>query len=527
MGAFPGNQGDESLLAAQGNPYRAATLRLPGIGALAPYLPAMAAMVLAFAAFSAASAGFADPGVQVHDGVVTAVSPTGFAWAAGVRGGQPVLATYDPDVPGGRDLTIAGAAGSGPIVVSQELQDRILRNSIALAVLAIVLGGLAIAARPASPAIASLSAMVALPLAAVPLGIQGDPIMSSLALGGALLIPAGWAITRLRGSLAHLLGLATLVGGLGFWLVARLAGADVYPALEGLRSTAGLLIALAAFVVLLLVPAWRRGSMTISAFRPLDLLAFAVLTGGSVVLLNVVHLPGIAVAVLLVAVLVVYPATRQRAGAGADRLVLAGVRETAALQATERERMRMASELHDSSMQELAGVIRRLERLPDAAPERDALRDVAAHLRDIATGIRPPMLDDLGLVPALGYLAQHAERPNLVVAVDLDDSTGVLAAERLAPDVELELYRICEEAVNNAVAHARASRIEIGGRVSRAGVLLRIQDDGVGATDAAMEAARRAGRLGLVSIRRRATLIGADVRISNVDGTRVEVRWPR
>lgn len=528
MGAIPSDQAERPLLRWQGNPYGAVLQRLSWWRLLAPYLPALTALVVAMSAFSAASVGFVDSGVTVERGTVSSVATTGFAWNLGVRVDREVLGVVEDDA---GETTVLVAGTHAPIMVNEARQNGILRKTVGLALIALVLAAVAVAGRAAAPGFSTVAAMIALPLATVPLSVQGDPLASTVALAAAAIVPVGWAVGRLRWRRIRIAAASTGIVALTAWTVARLAGLDAYPAIEGIRSTVALALVVVAAVAVLLLPAWRgRGAGGRIRVRPLDVLVFGVLFGGSVVLLNVLYVPDLIVAGILVAGLALYPATRHRLAAGADRLVLGGVRETAAIAATERERSRMASELHDSSMQELSGIIRRLERLPGAAPERDALREVAQRLREVATGMRPPMLDDLGLGPALGYLADRAARPGLVVTVNVDDATGISPAERVAPDVELEIYRICEEAVNNAVTHAGATRVEITGRVSIDEVRLRIDDDGVGMTDAATERAQQAGRLGLVSMRRRGATIGATVSVTSDGaghGVSVEVGWRR
>ncbi len=529
MGAIPSDQAERTLLRWQGNPYRPVLDRLSWARHFAPFLPGLTALVIAMSAFSAASVGSATSGIGVAGDRVVSVVPTGFAWHLGVRVGQSVVASDVEAEPVGAYLSVMGPGG--PIEVDEGFQTGILRNTVGIAIIALILAAVAVASRAAAPGASTLAAMIALPLASVPLSVQGDPLASTAGLAAAAIVPVGWGIARLRWRRVRIVAAALAFVALGAWAVTRLLGLDAHSVLDGLRSTVGLGFTLVAAVALLLLPAWRaRGTRGAIRIRPLDVLVFGVLFGGSVVMLNVLYVPELIVAGILVAGLAIYPATRHRLTAGADRLVLGGVRETAAIAATERERSRMASELHDSSMQELSGIIRQLERLPEAGPERDALRDVAERLREVATGMRPPMLDDLGFVPALGYLADRAARPDRTVRVAIDDSTGIASAERVPPDVELELYRICEEAVNNAVTHARATRIDISGRVSTDEVRLRIRDDGVGIAADEIERAQRAGRLGLVSMRRRAATIGATVSTSSDGpgrGVTVEVGWRR
>ena len=186
----------------------------------------------------------------------------------------------------------------------------------------------------------------------------------------------------------------------------------------------------------------------------------------------------------------------------------------------------MARELHDAPLQELAGVIRRLELVPEASAERDHLRQVASQLRAVATDLRPPVLDDLGLGAGLDFLAEQATSEALPVEAEVVDRTGIDRGSRLPADVELAAYRIAQEAVANAVQHARATRIVISGELAPGRAHIAIADDGAGfGADAEHGAARRA-RFGLATMRRRAESVDADLRIeSGRNGTTIRLSW--
>src|SRR4029079_10817486 len=123
--------------------------------------------------------------------------------------------------------------------------------------------------------------------------------------------------------------------------------------------------------------------------------------------------------------------------------------------------------------------IRRLEIMPGTEAESEDLRNLAGHLRNVATELRPPVLDDLGLPAALDYLAEEstsnppaarrdclaeeATSTALPGSADIVDKT-VFGAERRPPaDVELAMYRIASEAVGNAGRHSGGTRVPIRG----------------------------------------------------------------
>jgi signal transduction histidine kinase len=204
--------------------------------------------------------------------------------------------------------------------------------------------------------------------------------------------------------------------------------------------------------------------------------------------------------------------------------------------AQEDERRRIARELHDDTAQRLIDLSRRLDDLATvddilsgAAGERIEqlqlrIEDILQGVRRFSRDLRPTVLDDLGLLPALeGQLA------------DLDDH-GIeweleLSGERrrLPLDVELGLFRIVQEAVNNVKRHSQASQVTISVGFAENQVRIRVQDNGkgfelLGSTSdlAAM------GRFGLVGIEERIQLMGGNFVVQSEpgEGTIVDVDVP-
>jgi PAS domain S-box-containing protein len=206
------------------------------------------------------------------------------------------------------------------------------------------------------------------------------------------------------------------------------------------------------------------------------------------------------------------------------------------LDAREEERRRIARELHDGPLQSLILLWRSLDRLGQApAEEADKVVDesrrtaeaVAAELRKFSRDLRPSVLDDLGLVAALKAEAVALERRTGIAVRCLASSAAVRV--RLTPDVELTMFRICQEAMHNIERHASASRATVRLAVNGASVRLSISDDGRGVAD--LPTTRElvaSGRLGIVGMQERARLIGATCSVRPVasGGTRVEVVAP-
>jgi two-component system sensor histidine kinase UhpB len=194
-----------------------------------------------------------------------------------------------------------------------------------------------------------------------------------------------------------------------------------------------------------------------------------------------------------------------------------------ALAAQEAERLRVARELHDEIGQTLTAVALRIERvageLPAQAPALQEIVDTVHHslhdVRRIVRELRPEALDDLGLVDALISLCLRMEQQGAVkVLRELEGHLPPLSAE-----VELVIYRVAQEALTNALRHARASQVRVAlARGQEGAVVLRVRDDGRGLPQ---PLATKAG--GLAGMRERAILIGADLEIDSPPGRGVEV----
>lgn len=487
---------------------------------------AVIGLVVAVFGLAAALGGSAAPGVLVGpDGAeVVTVDPASFAWRDGIRPGQVVVALSAADEAEGwaietRDGDVVIRSGAAP-------QSRLLQAMQPVAAFALVLAGTAVIQLPRRRPSAEVLASLAVLLASLPLAIEGHLGASSVASGLALLLPAAaisrWATIPGPARVALVI-LATVF--ISAWISLRLLAHPAYAPLEQLRLAA---VAGATLAMLGTLVGWRRPDLSM-LMRPrlIDAMSLAGLTG-VVALLLLARIPLQVVALLVAVVVVVYPAFRRRTLAILDRAFLAEQREQAAIASAEVERARLARELHDSPLQELAGAIRRIELLPEAHAEGAALRRVADGLRRLTSELHPPVLDDLGLVAAIQHLADQV-RPQTGVrlVVEIADHTGLPRADRPPEEVELNLFRIVQEAVGNALKHADASAVRVSGEVTGRRVRLLVEDDGLGLRPAAADEALRAGRLGLPSMRRRAEAIGAELEAGAgpTTGTRVVVDW--
>jgi signal transduction histidine kinase len=218
----------------------------------------------------------------------------------------------------------------------------------------------------------------------------------------------------------------------------------------------------------------------------------------------------------------------------------AGMRDylAAMTRGQEAERARLARELHDGPVQDLIALRQRAEMAQrlvgrGEAEQAEALLEelrsaeltTLEELRRLIGALRPSYLEDLGFVPALEMLVrQVAERTAAQVQLET-----VCTDQRLAPEVELAAYRIAQEALNNALQHARAENITVRVRCDSDGVTLSVGDDGVGfELPPRPDLLTQAGHFGLLGMRERATLLGGSFRIHTApgEGTRATVRLP-
>jgi signal transduction histidine kinase len=202
------------------------------------------------------------------------------------------------------------------------------------------------------------------------------------------------------------------------------------------------------------------------------------------------------------------------------------------IQAGDRERASIARELHDSTAQTLAALLLELTVLTaqNSDPElreriariRSIVSDVLDEVRLLAHTVHPRVLDDLGLGAALQLLARESlERSN--VRVTYSGPAKVTSIDNASASA---LYRVAQEAVGNAIRHARAKSIVIRLDVGASEAELEIADDGTGFSPEVVEQ-RRPG-LGLFTMRERAALVGGRLTLQSGvgEGTRVSVIVP-
>jgi signal transduction histidine kinase len=197
------------------------------------------------------------------------------------------------------------------------------------------------------------------------------------------------------------------------------------------------------------------------------------------------------------------------------------------LKAQEHERQRLARELHDDVAQVLSSTRLRLDGLLPLLGGQEAVREAVAQsaanlgaavaaLRDLAYGLLPPALEQLGLVgTAFRLCEQYAARSGLAVDFTADGMEGL----RPPFETAVNLYRVLQEALANAVRHSQATRLTVRLIASHPDIVLRVADDGRGFDVAArLPRALAEKRMGLWSMRERMRLLGGRFRIRSAPG---------
>ena len=192
--------------------------------------------------------------------------------------------------------------------------------------------------------------------------------------------------------------------------------------------------------------------------------------------------------------------------------------------AREEERRRIRRDLHDglgpalASMKlQLTAVQRLLETDPARAAQllgevRQGMNETTADIRRLVYGLRPPLLDDLGLVAALrNHPSAHA---GLQLSVQPDELPELPAA------VEVALYRIASESIHNAVRHSGGQHCQVSIEVAADEVCMRITDDGRGLPEPLVDG------VGVSAIRERAAELGGSVELTSDGGTTIRTVIP-
>jgi len=209
-----------------------------------------------------------------------------------------------------------------------------------------------------------------------------------------------------------------------------------------------------------------------------------------------------------------------------------------AIRSQEEERRRIARELHDETAQDLAAISRQIDTITSKGERLLSSRDVALleelhqqadraleGVRRFSQDLRPSILDDLGLMPALEWLASDLEQ-HFEITVNFEVTGEV---NRFAPEVELILFRIAQEALRNVWKHSGASQAWIELEYCDDSTVLTIGDNGKGfKLPEQMADLVPTGKLGLVGMQERARLVNANLAVASEpgEGTTITVELP-
>jgi len=198
-------------------------------------------------------------------------------------------------------------------------------------------------------------------------------------------------------------------------------------------------------------------------------------------------------------------------------------------QVQEEERRLLSRELHDQvgqlvtaakiNVQSARGETRARDARAKLAKTSRILENVLEQTRQISFALRPSILDDLGLAPAIrSMLTQAARRAGIASEFVTDDDLHRADAES-----EIACYRVAAEAVTNAVRHAKPRKITIEMQNADKAIRLRVRDNGSGFEMRRMERAPIRDRLGVLGMRERATAVGGSLEINSNPGAGTEV----
>jgi signal transduction histidine kinase len=192
--------------------------------------------------------------------------------------------------------------------------------------------------------------------------------------------------------------------------------------------------------------------------------------------------------------------------------------------AEERQKHYLARELHDESLQALVDISHNIDELEE---EKDGERlktsleqlrrkvdDVVEGTRRFILGLRPPLLEEMGIATSLKWLADEMGEEG-----EFEVTASIAGEERSMPDdVELAVFRIAQETLNNARKHARATRVDLALTFEKDRLRLRVADNGAGFIVPARDELATQGKFGLVGMAERARLAGGTLTIESAPG---------
>ncbi len=207
------------------------------------------------------------------------------------------------------------------------------------------------------------------------------------------------------------------------------------------------------------------------------------------------------------------------------------------IKAQEEERSRVAREIHDGPAQSMANIVLRAEiceKLLEKSPRevrkeliglKSLVRNSLQDVRKIIFDLRPMVLDDLGLKPTLTrYISEFKKKSDLIIDFNAFEDGW----DRLGGALEIAIFRIIQEALNNVQKHATAKRVSIQAEKLKNKIIIRIRDDGCGFEKNKVLSASRRGSYGLIGIQERVELLNGTFEIFTKlgEGTDILVQIP-
>ena len=203
-----------------------------------------------------------------------------------------------------------------------------------------------------------------------------------------------------------------------------------------------------------------------------------------------------------------------------------------AIAAADAERSRWARELHDETLQALGGLrvllastVGRGDAESRDEAMRQAIEDIEleiGNLRGIISDLRPSLLDDLGLVPAVEALLDRRRDAGLDVSSEISLPAGSDRSEALSPELETTVYRLVQESLTNVVKHADATAVHVRIVADEGRLVIEVRDDGRG-----FDLEARTAGFGLAGMRERVYLAGGELEITPAEaGTTVRCTLP-
>jgi len=187
------------------------------------------------------------------------------------------------------------------------------------------------------------------------------------------------------------------------------------------------------------------------------------------------------------------------------------------IKAEETERARIAGDLHDGPLQKVIFLAR-----ANPVEQKDIAKQIISEIREICSRLRPAILDDLGLVPAIEWLLDGVSKhSDILTQLSLNDITE---EDRFAPDIEQALFRITQESINNAIKHAKATSLNVSISMVGKNLILHVTDNGSGFS---LASSNKKG-FGLSGMRERAFSVGGSFNVQSTpgDGTIITANIP-